>query len=671
MNGEASGPQGDVTAPFDDLRVSIDSATLDTALGKRKVRAIEPDGTLLYDEGQSVSDKLTEQLERVWNEYPNGLLDVTEEKLGQLLHEDDAIKPVEEDKLEEKTRDGSKAMEWDEMDKLRSEIYLQLNDARNELWFVLELAKTLAVSSSFTSQPPLPPNQPPTKKAGARAKPPTRAGESSTSAPTTSISGEPPVLPPGTYTTTPSAAPSKPTHAQVHELETVLAAKQKALDECSALIDSAVSELQLMASAGDRFWRDVRSLKSGKGGNGQWAVVPKPDFGRVMGEGEKAKDLIIPYAIDEGTRARCLAAFDLDPTKKDALTFGARHQLRLRVTLRDDSGAGVSSTPVKSEDASDVRETMEAAQMEAFDEDLFNELRGEASQIDKNVIEQRLISLPAASYNLSFELYEPRSAPSVTSSPLCDMVLSSARLGLLNVLRRRKSNLVSPTVSSDPPPSILQPIIDTLRYRQLCAVIHSTLQNFATTLNAAGVETRVVRRMIGADQSDTRVLELFLEGQVGAEILRGSFELDVAGCRGVIVQTSAPYNTTVRFPNATFPLSNPDELSHVLSEELSSQLLVWVNQSLQEKVSGAAGKADLFFDELEDVIDLANFGFLRISIPPPFHTVLGNLENEDVSEECKIEGFDARQGQSLGRWMDIVVDKMVAYSGPNPNGALE
>jgi hypothetical protein len=36
--------------PLDDLRVSVDSHTLDATSGKRRLRAIEPDGTLTYED---------------------------------------------------------------------------------------------------------------------------------------------------------------------------------------------------------------------------------------------------------------------------------------------------------------------------------------------------------------------------------------------------------------------------------------------------------------------------------------------------------------------------------------------------------------------------------------------------------------------------------------------
>lgn len=181
------------------------------------------------------------------------------------------------------------------------------------------------------------------------------------------------------------------------DLEIALASKQAALQDCSDLIDSAVEELTSMGEASDKFWDNVNKLKHGRGGRSQWALVPKPDFGRVSGEGDKAKDLVIPYALDEGelevlarahgvapqlmtilaplsTRTRCLAAFDLDP-KKDPLAFGVRTNSRLRLTFTDHLGMSSSSSlPSRSENPSEVERRIGEAQLEAFDEDLFGEV---------------------------------------------------------------------------------------------------------------------------------------------------------------------------------------------------------------------------------------------------------------------------------------------------------
>ena len=47
VNGDI-GPQPD--SPLDDLKVSIDPFTVD-GLGTRKLKSIEPDGSLTYDDG--------------------------------------------------------------------------------------------------------------------------------------------------------------------------------------------------------------------------------------------------------------------------------------------------------------------------------------------------------------------------------------------------------------------------------------------------------------------------------------------------------------------------------------------------------------------------------------------------------------------------------------------
>lgn len=160
--------------------------------------------------------------------------------------------------------------------------------ARNELWYALELAKTLGVSSNFTIDCPPAPGQSQNKR---RRPNPADPSESKT---------EPPILPAGSYTATPSRLPDKTQQSRILDAELCLAAKHQALDDCTGLIDSAVEELEVMAEAGGRFWRDLRQLKDGRGGTGRWAVVPRPDFARTMGEGENARDVVIPYAVDEG-----------------------------------------------------------------------------------------------------------------------------------------------------------------------------------------------------------------------------------------------------------------------------------------------------------------------------------------------------------------------------------
>lgn len=161
----------------------------------------------------------------------------------------------------------------------------------------MELANSLSKSASFTNNPPPPPSVLPTT-----SQPPTKGkalanGVADIKIP--SATQDELIIPAGTFSTTASLPPVKSLITEVLELETALAAKQAALEECGKMIDSAVDELTSMTSAGDTFWADIKRLKEGKRGRGQWAIVPKPDFGRVA-DGQKAKDVIIPYAIDEG-----------------------------------------------------------------------------------------------------------------------------------------------------------------------------------------------------------------------------------------------------------------------------------------------------------------------------------------------------------------------------------
>ena len=117
-----------------------------------------------------------------------------------------------------------------------------------------------------------------------------------------------------------------------------------------------------------------------------------------------------------------MAAFDLDPNKLDALTFGARTYHRLRVKVADNLGLH-SSTLVPQPDKEDVRALMEFVQEESFEEDLFNEvgplrsdigcrsyllvqLRSEALRGDSTV-EARKISTFIGEEELVFELVCP------------------------------------------------------------------------------------------------------------------------------------------------------------------------------------------------------------------------------------------------------------------------
>jgi hypothetical protein len=77
---------------------------------------------------KSTSTALAEKLKRVWDEYPNGIIDLTESKLEGLDPAAPAIeaKESEEEDEEEEPHDRSQLMIYHDMQKLRDALFDQL-----------------------------------------------------------------------------------------------------------------------------------------------------------------------------------------------------------------------------------------------------------------------------------------------------------------------------------------------------------------------------------------------------------------------------------------------------------------------------------------------------------------------------------------------------------------
>ncbi|TXT06043.1 hypothetical protein VHUM_03516 [Vanrija humicola] len=612
-------PNGDAASPFADVRLAVDAYTLDTAAGKRRLKQIEHDGSLTYDEVKPPRVKRTEHLERIWNEYPAGLLDLTVDGLRAAdpttTYGDEQ---ADKEETEAAAHESGKLMSVEDMEALRTEVFSNLNDARNELWFILELAKTLAASADIPANPPPEPipAAPAPKKAKGKGLSLVPSAASSVPPPATSAEGEPPILPAGTYTATPGAAPVRSAAARAHALELALAAKQRALDDCGALIDAAVDELRVMADASARFTSDIVRLKSGADG-GQWAVVPRPNFGGRSSADEMAKDVVVPYALDEAPpplRARSLAAFDLDPRKVDGLSFGARSYLRLRVLLRSPAdGAQTTSRPyaATAEDTTDVCAAIQAAQTETVDEDLFSEIRNEVSRLDGATIEPQNISLRVGKEELTFQLYDTRETPAeLPQSPMCDLLLGAARMGLMHTYRRRKQRLIDP--SNSPPSSILLPIVHVLQYNAVCRAVLPALNAFHNTLSAAGLTSALVERSSSTDSADG-VLGL-LSAKAKVDVLGTVFTLEVVGCQGVTVNITAPAQIHLATPRATFALRDVEHLGRIVADTLTAQLQAFAFASMRATATAATGDEDsrVWFDELDGSVVAGALGPLSI-----------------------------------------------------------
>jgi hypothetical protein len=95
-------------------------------------------------------------------------------------------------------------------------------------------------------------------------------------------------------------------------------------------------------------------------------------------------------------RTRCLAAFDLDPSKAEPLTFGARSYRRLRVSIRTDDTTTTSTLPSSQEKG--IESAMENAQLEALDEELYSEV----SQ-PRHEMEDQLMNIDPKRYSKTYE----------------------------------------------------------------------------------------------------------------------------------------------------------------------------------------------------------------------------------------------------------------------------
>lgn len=124
---------------MEDIRLSIDAYTLDRTASKQRVRAIDQDGTLIFDTPyvQGLAEltlskppgaEFAEEVERLWTEYPEGLLDLTEDLLESLPPDDEAVpnSGLEGAEGDKEAGDPGQIMTAEDMEALRSEVFLQL-----------------------------------------------------------------------------------------------------------------------------------------------------------------------------------------------------------------------------------------------------------------------------------------------------------------------------------------------------------------------------------------------------------------------------------------------------------------------------------------------------------------------------------------------------------------
>ena len=79
---------------------------------------------------KTTADELTETLTRIWNELPDGMLDLTEDNLEAKPLDEPAVELGNEEESSNDARDPSGLMQWDDMVKLRETVGVQLKSVR-------------------------------------------------------------------------------------------------------------------------------------------------------------------------------------------------------------------------------------------------------------------------------------------------------------------------------------------------------------------------------------------------------------------------------------------------------------------------------------------------------------------------------------------------------------
>ncbi|ORX35038.1 subunit 17 of mediator complex-domain-containing protein [Kockovaella imperatae] len=644
-------------SPFGPLKVALESRTLESA---KKLKNIEQDGSFTFAEERTEADDLNETLARIWTEYPEGLLDLTEANLEKKPLDEPAVDEEPEDGMDVDSKDPAGLMKWEDMVKLRESVGMQLNNARNELWFILELAKTLAASSSFPSNPPAPPVESTvtlsSSKKATKVKQAAKTEESTT--PSVPGNGDAPIFPPGTMSMTPFR-PSLPTHLEIiRDMELALAAKQSTLEQCEKLIDSAVDEFNKQASASQTFWRDIRQLKDGTDGRGQWAIVPKPDFSKILGITESARDVVIPYAIDEApasARARCLAAFDLDPSVAEPMTFGARGGRVLQIKVTDSTGAMWTSSAGSSTKSSESLAEIQQAQIEAFDEDLYNEIRDDISRRPGASLDSSSCTLSYSDLRIAFEMVPAKKTNNVPEGhPIANLLLQSCRISLLNILRLRKRRLTSQAGSR--PSSVLTSVLQVVRFMDTEQKARNVLTRTCRMLNRSGTEAKVVERNDLAHLNGGQRVNQLLQGDSDYSCIGNVLTLDISGCLGMSVTLSATAPLQVTTSQATFPLVDVNDLADVIAEDLVHQLLILIESALRRKVV-AEHRSSVFLDVLEGAVVLPANRAIHVSVSPTFDALRVTLSEDSAVVESASD-FDSDTGKTLFSWLDTVAAKV-------------
>lgn len=246
----------------------------------------------------------------------------------------------------------------------------------------------------------------------------------------------PPYVPANALTVSYIHRPTKYIAREIEDSKLALARQARDVRHAADNLSAAAGRMRSRQASTDAYWNDLIALRYGTKADGPWPLLPKWTVDGTPESKQVARDVMVPYAIDEGEwglaevcltvltrlrlaaaphiRLRALAAPKSDgPEASTSSTANARFGLslpakrgrRMRVSLSSAHGKRASRIPrIEPQSAGAL---LQQAQDEAFDEEVFEQIVGEARSmhlLDAQISVDRVIFRPAPVFELSFEM---------------------------------------------------------------------------------------------------------------------------------------------------------------------------------------------------------------------------------------------------------------------------
>ncbi|KAI0349426.1 hypothetical protein OH77DRAFT_1580604 [Trametes cingulata] len=400
---------------------------------------------------------------------------------------------------------------------------------------------------------------------------------------------QPSSLPPAPLAATIVDKPVSIVSVRAFNAQLAIGGKDKALRAAADLFRDAAEKIEESRVAGEKYWLDALKIR-----RGNWGLIPAPlPFGAATGKGadKTSKDFLVSFGLEESPpifRRRAIgrmAAMD-GGESQGPLEFPLRQRTRLRISLTRTNPEGARRTShslISPTDNESLDGALRAAQGEVVEQEIFSTLIKEASSLPTASAEvsERLIVIDAAqNTELRFELVDGDNLPRPSGDsvdPVCDLIYSTLHVLLLRshsvskIQRLSRSSIsrtsVAPHTRQAPP--LLQPIIDVLQYREFWERVRDEIDRVVGALRLVGIPARVHYDPV-ADSGEALVKSLQGEqtDPVGGEAL-----LRINDRYTLRFTTSSPSTLTAHLPQATLSIASISQLSQLLVDETSSQLL--------------------------------------------------------------------------------------------------